>query len=171
MLALRPTPQAEGPPLIGCPRQLIQFIHSYPPYQRPFLYPQPEDEPCRRDKSLRCHKLTSASILNIRPHCHRNSRPLGPRLSPQGPTSVCNVTPRGINKLRLLKQKKQTNIQHSGRTSKQERRVVSIMNFVTEFRTPCDTNRAFSRITKQTEMHMNFWSVVHLDITQNYRTQ
>jgi hypothetical protein len=23
---------AEGPPLVGCPRLLIQYIHSYPPY-------------------------------------------------------------------------------------------------------------------------------------------
>jgi hypothetical protein len=25
-------PQAGGPPLVGCPRLLIQYIHSYPPY-------------------------------------------------------------------------------------------------------------------------------------------
>jgi hypothetical protein len=25
-------PQAEGPPLVGCPRLLIQYICSYPPY-------------------------------------------------------------------------------------------------------------------------------------------
>ena len=35
-----PNPQAGGPPLVGCPRLLIQFIHSYPPYRRPFLHPQ-----------------------------------------------------------------------------------------------------------------------------------
>jgi len=38
---------AGGPPLVDCPRLLIQFIRSYPPYRRPFLYPQPEDSPCR----------------------------------------------------------------------------------------------------------------------------
>ena len=32
LLAPRPTPQAGGPPLVGCPRLLIQFIRSYPPY-------------------------------------------------------------------------------------------------------------------------------------------
>ena len=32
-----------------CPRLLIQFIRSYPPYRRPFLHPQPEDTPCRGD--------------------------------------------------------------------------------------------------------------------------
>jgi len=30
LLAPRPT-QAEGPPLDGCPRLLIQYIRSYPP--------------------------------------------------------------------------------------------------------------------------------------------
>jgi len=42
-----PNPQAGGPLLVGCPRLLIQFIRSYPPYRRPFLYPQPEDVSCR----------------------------------------------------------------------------------------------------------------------------
>ena len=41
---------AGGPPLVGCPRLLIQFIRSYPPYRRPFLNPQPEDAPCRGDR-------------------------------------------------------------------------------------------------------------------------
>ena len=45
-----PNPQAGGPPLVGCPRLLIKFIRSYPPYRRPFLYPQPEDAPCRGDR-------------------------------------------------------------------------------------------------------------------------
>ena len=47
VVSTSPNPQAEGPPLVGCPRLLIQFIRSYPPYRRPFLYPQPEDAPCR----------------------------------------------------------------------------------------------------------------------------
>ena len=34
-------------PQVVCPRLLIQFIRSYPPYRRPFLYPQPEDAPYR----------------------------------------------------------------------------------------------------------------------------
>jgi len=41
-----PNPQAGGPPLVGCPQLHIKFIRSYPPYRRPFLYPQPEDAPC-----------------------------------------------------------------------------------------------------------------------------
>jgi len=47
VVSTSPNPQAGGPPLVGCPRLLIQFIRSYSPYWRPFLYPQPEDAPCR----------------------------------------------------------------------------------------------------------------------------
>ena len=50
VVSTSPKPQAGGPPLAGCPRLLIQFIRSYPPYWRPFLYPQPEDAPCRGDR-------------------------------------------------------------------------------------------------------------------------
>jgi len=46
----RPAPQAGGPPLVGCPRQIIQYIRSNPPYWGPFLHPQPEDAPCRGDR-------------------------------------------------------------------------------------------------------------------------
>ena len=49
VVSTSPNPQAGGPPLVGCPRLLIQFIRSYPPYRRPFLYSQPEDAPCRGD--------------------------------------------------------------------------------------------------------------------------
>jgi hypothetical protein len=38
-----------GPPLAACPRLLIQYIHRYPSYWRPFLHPQPEDAPYRGD--------------------------------------------------------------------------------------------------------------------------
>jgi len=50
VVSTSPNPQAEGPPLVGCPRLLIHFIRSYPPYRRPFLYPKPEDAPCRGDR-------------------------------------------------------------------------------------------------------------------------
>jgi len=50
VVSTSPNPQAGGPPLVGCPRLLIKFIRSYPPYRRPFLYPQPEDAPCRGDR-------------------------------------------------------------------------------------------------------------------------
>jgi len=43
-------PQSGGPPLVGCPRLLIQFISSYPPYRRSFLCPQPEDATFRGDR-------------------------------------------------------------------------------------------------------------------------
>ena len=47
---LAPNPQTGGLPLVGCPRLLIQYIRSCPPYWRPFLHPQPEDAPCRGDR-------------------------------------------------------------------------------------------------------------------------
>ena len=50
LLTPRPTPKLGGPPLVGCPRLLIQYIRSYPPYCRLFLHPQPEDAPCRGDR-------------------------------------------------------------------------------------------------------------------------
>ena len=31
VVSTSPNPQAGGPPLVGCPRLLIQFIRSYPP--------------------------------------------------------------------------------------------------------------------------------------------
>ena len=49
VVSTSPNPQAGGPPLVGCLRLLIQFIRNYSPYRRPFLYPQPEDAPCRGD--------------------------------------------------------------------------------------------------------------------------
>jgi hypothetical protein len=50
VVSTSPNPQAGGPPLVSCPRLLIQFIRSYPPYWRPFLYLQPEDSPCHGDR-------------------------------------------------------------------------------------------------------------------------
>jgi len=52
LLAPRPTPKLEDHPLVGCPRLLIQFIRSYPPYRRPFLHSQPKDAPCCGDRDL-----------------------------------------------------------------------------------------------------------------------
>jgi hypothetical protein len=50
IVSTSPNPQVGEPPLVGCPRLLIQFIHSYCPCRRPFLHPQPEDAPCRGDR-------------------------------------------------------------------------------------------------------------------------
>ena len=44
-----PNPQGGGSPLVGCPRLIIQYIHNYPPFWRPFLHPQPKDAPRRGD--------------------------------------------------------------------------------------------------------------------------
>ena len=50
VVSASPNPEAGGPPLVGCPRLLIQLIRSYPPYRRPILHPQPYDAPCRGDR-------------------------------------------------------------------------------------------------------------------------
>ena len=42
-------PQAGRLPLVGHPRLLIQYIHSYPPYRRPFPHTQPDDVSFRVD--------------------------------------------------------------------------------------------------------------------------
>ena len=57
VVSTSPNPQAGGPPLVGCPRLLILFIHSYPPYRRPFLHPQPEDAPCLGDRDPHSWRL------------------------------------------------------------------------------------------------------------------
>jgi len=44
---------------------LIQFIRSYPPYRRPFLYPQPEDAPCRGDRDPLTQKYNSLIKRNV----------------------------------------------------------------------------------------------------------
>jgi hypothetical protein len=64
VVSTSPNPQAGGPPLVGCLQLLIQFIHSYPPYRGPFLYPQPEDAPCRGDRDP--HSWTLVYIENDR---------------------------------------------------------------------------------------------------------
>jgi len=64
VVSTSPNPQAEGPPLVGCPRLLVQFIRSYPPYWRPFLYPKPEDAPCRGDRD-RLHSYNKCTIKLI----------------------------------------------------------------------------------------------------------
>ena len=45
-----PKPQYGGPLLVGYPLLLIQYIHSYPPYWRPLVHPQPEDALFRGDR-------------------------------------------------------------------------------------------------------------------------
>ena len=82
VVSTSPNPQAVGPPLVDCLRLLIQFIRSYPPYRRPFLYLQPKDAPCRGDRDpltqiarntavqtseateLTCNRLNSVGLLS-----------------------------------------------------------------------------------------------------------
>jgi hypothetical protein len=51
VVSTSPNPQAGGTPLVVCPRLLIQYICSYPPYWRPFFHLQPVDVPCRGDRA------------------------------------------------------------------------------------------------------------------------
>jgi hypothetical protein len=44
VVSTSPSTKTGGPPLVGCPRMLIQYIRSYPPYLEAFLHPQPEDD-------------------------------------------------------------------------------------------------------------------------------
>ena len=62
VVSASPNPQAGGPPLVGCPRLLIQFFRSYPPYRKPLLHPQPEDAPCRGDGDPQT-RTTTTNIL------------------------------------------------------------------------------------------------------------
>jgi hypothetical protein len=43
-------PLSGGSPPVGCPRPPTQYIHSCPPYWRPFLHPQSEDAPYSGDR-------------------------------------------------------------------------------------------------------------------------
>jgi len=62
VVSTSPNSQAGGPPLVGCPRLLIQFIHSYPTYRRPSLHPQPENAPCRGDRDPHGEKFLTTWI-------------------------------------------------------------------------------------------------------------
>jgi hypothetical protein len=63
-----PNPHAGGPPLVGCPRLLSQYIRSYPPYLE--AVPQPEDAPCRGDKiqSRTPNLISLKTTLILFPH-------------------------------------------------------------------------------------------------------
>ena len=65
LLPPRPAPQAGGPPLVGCPQLLVQYIRSYPPYWRPFLHPQAEDMLCPGDRDPLITVEPYTAILKI----------------------------------------------------------------------------------------------------------
>jgi hypothetical protein len=64
VVSTSPNPQDGGPPLVGCPRLLIQCIRSCPPYRRSFLHPQPEDAPCRGDRDPQNTESLYYTLLN-----------------------------------------------------------------------------------------------------------
>jgi hypothetical protein len=60
-----PNSQAGGPPLVGRPRLLIQYIRSYPPfYAGCLLHPQSEDAPRCGDKGPPNMALLCNSFVN-----------------------------------------------------------------------------------------------------------
>ena len=62
VVSISPNPQVGGPLLVGCPRLLIQYIRSYPPYWRPFLYLQRVDAAYRGDRDTLIKDATAISI-------------------------------------------------------------------------------------------------------------
>ena len=87
-----PNPQAGGPLLVGCPRLLIQFIRSYPPYWRPFLYPQPEDAPCRDAQSSKSTLQPMKDIAHTDHHaeCDTDSHWIRAPAGPLPPNNIVN---------------------------------------------------------------------------------
>jgi len=63
LLAHRPISKLEDHPF-STPRLFIQYILSYSPYWRPFLYPQYEAAPCRGDRNHISWPLLSLSVRN-----------------------------------------------------------------------------------------------------------
>jgi len=99
VVSTSPNPEAGGPPLVGCTRLLIKFIRSYPPYRRPFLYPQPEDAPCRGDRDplhgyyrlqFTKYELRHTARRIYRSHCSSINRRLRCLYSASSKTQVFN---------------------------------------------------------------------------------
>jgi hypothetical protein len=65
VVSTSPNPPDGGPPLVGCPRLLIQYIHSYPSYRRPSLHLQPEDAPCRGDRDPLIASVTTSNLIKF----------------------------------------------------------------------------------------------------------
>jgi hypothetical protein len=73
VVSTSPNPQVGASLFFGCPRLLIQYIHSYPPYWRPFLHPQPEEALCRGDRGplvlyIAGKKMNSSSDGRLYPY-------------------------------------------------------------------------------------------------------
>jgi len=65
IVSISPKPHAGGPPLVDYPRLLIQYIRSYSPYWKPFLYLQPEDVPYCGDRDPLIADYFLGNILNF----------------------------------------------------------------------------------------------------------
>jgi hypothetical protein len=60
-----------GPHLVGCPRQFIQYIRSYPRYWKSFFHHQPEDAPCRGDRDPLI--MASHEVIGLLFYCNCDS--------------------------------------------------------------------------------------------------
>ena len=67
VVSTSPNPHVRGPPLVGYPPLLIQYIRIYPPYWRPYIDPQPEDVPCRGDRDPGLFGLLVGKLEGRRP--------------------------------------------------------------------------------------------------------
>ena len=67
LFAPRLTSKLEDHSLSAVPLLLIQYIHSYSPYCRPFLDAQPEEAPCRgdRDPLITEYSLVSSHEIQV----------------------------------------------------------------------------------------------------------
>jgi len=70
LISISPKLQAEGVPLVGCPRLLIGYILSCPPYWKLLLHSQTEEAPCGDgDHSTgKCTDYTIRSLMISTPH-------------------------------------------------------------------------------------------------------
>ena len=70
VVSTSPNPKAGRPPLAGCPRVLMQYIRSYPPYW--MLHPQAEDAPCSGDRHpLVCVCVCVYTHTFVHTHTHK----------------------------------------------------------------------------------------------------
>jgi hypothetical protein len=65
VVSTSPNPQSGGPPLVGCPRLLIQYTLSYHRYWRPFLHPQIEDQLFSFHCNYCCRPTSTALTLAV----------------------------------------------------------------------------------------------------------
>jgi len=69
-----PKPQAEEPPIVGCPQLVMQYIRTHPAYWKLFFYPQPEEAPCLDWQGTIYHGYNSFSFYKHKNVIGTNTR-------------------------------------------------------------------------------------------------